>query len=278
MTIWWTSDARLWAGGTYLLTCVLLGIATLGAILGRGKPREIWIGASLFGVGYLYMAMVSDLYPYDGTAFVHPRATDEFLDALRPLLPPVSSGTAAANERIVEGAGAADPDAVPQRDTAGQRAEIHQAGHDDARSIPVSRSTSTRSACNEAERSLNSTVRIDLEGFALKVTLDLCLRQLGLYYVVKDGFVWISSDDAVSEPGGEESFRVVGHSLLALLAAGLGGVLAPLVSAVSRERAGRGRSEECPCASPIPLTGENVGSSAPKELASCVRFASRSGG
>ena len=37
----------------------------------------------------------------------------------------------------------------------------------------------------------------------------------------------------------DDPFLIVGHSLLALLAAGLGGVLAPLVAAVSRGRSGR---------------------------------------
>jgi tetratricopeptide (TPR) repeat protein len=48
----------------------------------------------------------------------------------------------------------------------------------------------------EAERSLNSTVQIDLEGVPLKTTLKLILKQLGLAYTVKDGFLMITSEDS----------------------------------------------------------------------------------
>jgi hypothetical protein len=48
----------------------------------------------------------------------------------------------------------------------------------------------------EAERSLNSTVTIDLEGVPLKRTLRLILKQLSLAYTVKDGFLMITSEDS----------------------------------------------------------------------------------
>jgi tetratricopeptide (TPR) repeat protein len=48
----------------------------------------------------------------------------------------------------------------------------------------------------EAERSLNSTVTMDLEGVPLKTTLRLMLKQLGLAYTVKDGFLMITSEDS----------------------------------------------------------------------------------
>ncbi len=52
----------LWAGLTFLLTCVLLGFTFLGSLIVRGRPREIWLGASLFGWGYLILAF--DLHPF----------------------------------------------------------------------------------------------------------------------------------------------------------------------------------------------------------------------
>ncbi len=97
MAIGWTSDAGLWAGATYLLTWSLLGLAALGAILGRGRRREIWIGATLFGIGYMYVSRTPMHAPYDGQVLL-PYAADQFLNALRPLLPPVSRGLATANE------------------------------------------------------------------------------------------------------------------------------------------------------------------------------------
>jgi RNA polymerase sigma factor (sigma-70 family) len=48
----------------------------------------------------------------------------------------------------------------------------------------------------EAERTLNSTVQIDLEGVPLRRTLQLALKQLGLAYFVDDGVLCITSQDA----------------------------------------------------------------------------------
>ena len=56
-------------------------------------------------------------------------------------------------------------------------------------------------------------------------------EQLGLTYEVKDGYLMITSDFSgdvllVSE----DPFLIVGHCLLALLAAVFGGVAAPLIA------------------------------------------------
>jgi hypothetical protein len=48
----------------------------------------------------------------------------------------------------------------------------------------------------EAERSLKSTIQIDLEGVPLRRTLQLMLAQLGLVYFVEDGLLVITSDSA----------------------------------------------------------------------------------
>jgi RNA polymerase sigma factor (sigma-70 family) len=52
----------------------------------------------------------------------------------------------------------------------------------------------------EAERSLTSTILIDLEGIPLRRTLQLLLSQLGLVYFVEDGMIVITSEE--SEQGG----------------------------------------------------------------------------
>ena len=49
----------------------------------------------------------------------------------------------------------------------------------------------------ETDRSLDSTICIELKGIPLKATLRLLLKQLGLAYVVKDGLLIINSTDAV---------------------------------------------------------------------------------
>lgn len=75
---------------------------------------------------------------------------------------------------------------------------------------------------------MQSTVCLDLEGVPLKRTLYLCLNQLDLAYIVRDGVLIITS--AASEDSLEDPFLISGHCLLALFAAALGGALAPLVS------------------------------------------------
>jgi RNA polymerase sigma factor (sigma-70 family) len=52
----------------------------------------------------------------------------------------------------------------------------------------------------DAERSLNSTVQIDLKGVPLRRTLRLILEQLGMAYFVQDGFVVITSKERASAP------------------------------------------------------------------------------
>jgi hypothetical protein len=48
----------------------------------------------------------------------------------------------------------------------------------------------------EAEKSLTSTVQIDLEGVPLRRTLQLVLKQLGLAYIVEDGMIYITSQES----------------------------------------------------------------------------------
>ena len=80
-----------------------------------------------------------------------------------------------------------------------------------------------------ARQTMKSTVRLDLEGAALKNSLRRCLKQLDLSYVVRDGFLMITESGAPL-PVYEDPFLIVGHCLIALIAAGLGGVFALLVS------------------------------------------------
>jgi RNA polymerase sigma factor (sigma-70 family) len=51
----------------------------------------------------------------------------------------------------------------------------------------------------EAEKSINSTVQINLEGVPLKRTLQLLLNQLGLAYFVEDGMIYITCQDRLDE-------------------------------------------------------------------------------
>jgi hypothetical protein len=85
----------------------------------------------------------------------------------------------------------------------------------------------------EAEQSMTSTVIFDVEDVPLQTSLHICLQQLGLAYRVKDGYLWISCDSEWESellPSAENPFVIVGHSLLALVAAALGGIAAPIVA------------------------------------------------
>jgi hypothetical protein len=81
----------------------------------------------------------------------------------------------------------------------------------------------------EAERSMTSTIRnIDFEDVPLKTSLRLCLDQLDLTYRIRDGVLFITSKESEVTPVYQDPFLIVGHCVLALLAAGFGGTVAPL--------------------------------------------------
>ena len=63
--------------------------------------------------------------------------------------------------------------------------------------------------------------------------MRLCLRQLDLDFSVQDGYVLITSEDQVASDLGDP-FLIVGHALLALLAAGIGAIAALLISKAHR--------------------------------------------
>jgi RNA polymerase sigma factor (sigma-70 family) len=52
----------------------------------------------------------------------------------------------------------------------------------------------------EAEKTLESTVIIDLDGVPLRRTLQLVLKQLGLVYFIDDGMLYITSDESEDGP------------------------------------------------------------------------------
>ena len=62
----------------------------------------------------------------------------------------------------------------------------------------------------QAERSLNSTVQLDLEGVPLKTSLRLILKQLGLAYCIRDGVLIISSVQGIREELAEAAFELLG--------------------------------------------------------------------
>ena len=223
----------LWAGLTFLLTCVLLGLAILGALVVRGRPREIWLGAALFGWGYLILAF--GLHPFQATCPY--LVTGQLLTTIRPWFPSSVSGipvtddrTNPANARILQMLEQPIPMRFPKETSLEDVLKYIKKATTgaDGKGIPI---YIDPIGLQECEKSLTSTIQIDVEGVPLRTTLHLCLKQLGLTYEVKDGYLMITSDVAddvllVSE----DPFLIVGHSLLALIAAVFGGAAAPLIA------------------------------------------------
>ena len=73
-------------------------------------------------------------------------------------------------------------------------------------------------------------MQIDLEGVPLRTTLRLGLTQLGLAYVLEDGYLRIICEERATASDLEDPFLIVGHCLLSLVAAGFGSIVAPLVA------------------------------------------------
>ena len=78
----------------------------------------------------------------------------------------------------------------------------------------------------EIEKALETPVKIDLEGVPLRTTLELALHQCELLYTVKGGVIIV--DNGADSPdyvpiASSDPFLAIGQSLLALLAAGVGG-------------------------------------------------------
>jgi hypothetical protein len=237
--------AGFWAGATFLLTCGLLGLISLVAISGRGRRRPAWLSAGLLGAGYLLLV------------FAHtphlPLPTDQLLNALREWIPDIGDVRSWSTGRIVHALEQPVPMTFPKPTPLS----------DVLKYVSLTTATSTYPGIpiyvdpiglQEAEQSPSSTVSIDLRGIPLKTTLRLCLNQRGLDYIVKQGFLMVTSAEDVTPPPAadifwyaaiqhrempakfdlssepEDPFLIVGHCLIALLAAGFGALAARLVA------------------------------------------------
>ena len=231
---WATPGQR--AGVTVLLTWAALGLAALGAILNSGPARARFLGAALFGVGYMALvtAKLDDLDDWPK----HP--TSRFLYSIRPRIPSTlvehaddSDAIAAANRRVLKALDRAVPMPFPDETALEDvlryvKASLRSA---EEREVPI---YVEPVGLQEAEKTIHSPVSIDLVDVPLKVALKLLFRELGLRYQVRDGLIVITSISSDSEndqpPTSVDPFLLTDPCLFALLAAGLGGLLAPLVA------------------------------------------------
>ena len=243
------SAPGFWVGLTFLATCGLLGMTVLGAASGgQGKRRQICLGAALFGVGYMTLAFGRSLNNETWPSL----PTDHLLYALRGWLPPVvsgfptsSSGVASANAHIWESLDQPIPMGFPNETPLEDVLKSIQGAMrgSDGNSIPI---YVDPIGLQEAERTMASTVLIDLEGVALKTSLRLCLKQLGLAYSIRDGLLQITSEESAVTPVYQDPFLIAGHCLLALFAATFGGIVAPLVFDTRREILARTADDQSP--------------------------------
>jgi Tetratricopeptide repeat len=75
----------------------------------------------------------------------------------------------------------------------------------------------------DADKTMASTVTINLEGIPLKTTLRLMLRQLGLTYTVKDGLLTITSSSSEDQPTEIRVYQVADLAIIPLSLLGGGG-------------------------------------------------------
>ena len=75
----------------------------------------------------------------------------------------------------------------------------------------------------EAEKTMASTVTLNLEGVTLKKSLKMLLKQLALVYTVKDGMMTITSKDSKNQPTEIRVYPVADLSIIPLSLMGGGG-------------------------------------------------------
>ncbi len=75
----------------------------------------------------------------------------------------------------------------------------------------------------EADKTLQNTVQLDLEGVPLKTTLRLLLKQLALTYTVKDGMLTITSESSNDQPTEIRVYPVADLAIIPFSLMGIGG-------------------------------------------------------
>ena len=181
------------AAVAFFATWALLGLAVVAAILGPRGRRAAWLGAALFGIGYMVL-----MFRHADRPNWPQVATDRLVEVIRDRFPwiiqevPDSGDVAESNARIMK---VLDrpipmhyPNETPLEDVI---RDIHAAtqGPDEPRiAIYVD-----PLGFQEVERTMQSPIAIDLDGVPLRTSLSLILRQLGLMYQVGGGLLTITS-------------------------------------------------------------------------------------
>jgi hypothetical protein len=240
------SGSEVLAGLVFLLTCVLLGLAALGACVGPVVSRASWLGAAVFGWGYLLLAfnaVASQFgFPYLFQNSPPRLITAQTLDQLRVMspalisaLPPPSNENRARNWHIVQAL--ARPISVRFREAplsvAIQTIKKETRGPDFPDGIPI---YVDPVGLQESEKTMDSPVELEVTGVPIRTSLGLMLDQLGMKYMIKDGLLLITNSFTLEDMAKNfDPFDRIGHCLIALLAALLGTGAARLLSQPSRD-------------------------------------------
>lgn len=213
-----------------LLTSGLLAVAVLGAVCAKGKAREIWLGVSVAGGGYLLLAFAGPLHTNLALSLPTEHFLNRFSPSHHPTWPDPLNNDARIRSTLETPLDLRFPNETPIEDLLKYIQDATRAP--DGWEIPIY--VDSLYGLQEAEKTMLSPVQIDVSGVPLKTTLALALRQLGLEYRVEGGVVRITSETA-DIPAPADAFLVVGHCILAVVFAAAGGVLAPIVSACAEE-------------------------------------------
>jgi hypothetical protein len=222
------------AGGTFFLTWAVIGVAVLAAVHGRGRRRAAGLGAALFGAG----ALILIFGPRSNEDLAPRNVTNLLLNDVRAWLPPgvaeypaSSTRVAVANARIRKALEQPVPMYFPGETPLEEVLKWIQAqavGLEGRSLLPI---YVDPVGLNEAEKTMTSPVSINLDGVPLKTSLELALKQLGLTYRITEGVLLIDSiASGEAMPVHDDPFLIVGNCFLALIAAGLGGLLGPVVA------------------------------------------------
>ncbi len=119
-----------------------------------------------------------------------------------------------------------DLDELPQRHPARptSRRYIEHATQDEAAGLPTGIPIYVDpQGLQDADKTMASTVAINLEGMPLRTTLRLLLRQLNLTYTVKDGLLTITSSSSDDQPTEIRVYQVADLAIIPLSLLGAGG-------------------------------------------------------
>jgi hypothetical protein len=225
----WRRDRAFGAGTMFLMSWAMLGMAVLGAVFARGRRRAAWLGAASLGLGYMVLAF---------SAIGSPELpTNHLLNAVfRP------GGPGPGVDGDEHGLGVDDASRRLTR-ALDERVTLHFPDNTPLSVVlePI-KNALRRSIGQEPvlyasilELRLNledldrRLVTIDRENIPAKEAFRLCLSQLGLRYRVQSGYIRIVPDAYRPIPFAEDPVMIAGHSLLAVIAAVVGGATAPIV-------------------------------------------------